>query len=102
MRIYIYSLWVFACFSLSAPLSAHADSNSTPGVKSEKLLETEKSWDGALYKSYPEGTPQLSVLKVTISPYTRMAWHEHPAPNVGYLLEGALTVEKNPQVKNAP
>ncbi|ERM00595.1 hypothetical protein Q644_25870 [Brucella intermedia 229E] len=64
-------------------------------MKSEKLLESEQSWDGTVYKSYPEGTPQLSVLKITISPFTRLAWHEHPAPNVGYVLEGGvLTVEK--------
>ncbi|KAB2725214.1 cupin domain-containing protein [Brucella intermedia] len=94
MRLYVYSLWFFASFSLIFPLSAHADANNTPGVKSEKLLETEQSWDGTVYKAYPEGTPQLSVLKITISPYTSLAWHEHPAPNVGYILEGVLTVEK--------
>ena len=93
MRLYIYSLCFLSSFSLFVPLSAHADANNTPGVKSEKLLESEQSWDGTAYKSYPEGTPQLSVLKITISPFTRLAWHEHPAPNVGYVLEGVLTVE---------
>ena len=64
MRLYIYSLCFLSSFSLFVPLSAHADANNTPGVKSEKLLESEQSWDGTAYKSYPEGTPQLSVLKL--------------------------------------
>ncbi|MDL4454994.1 cupin domain-containing protein [Klebsiella michiganensis] len=63
-------------------------------INVEKLLETEKSWDGIYYKKYPKGTPQLSVLKITIAPKTRLAWHKHPIPNVAYVLSGILTVEK--------
>lgn len=47
-----------------------------------------------IYKEYPKGTPQLSVLKITIAPNTSLAWHEHPIPNAAYVLNGVLTVEK--------
>lgn len=60
----------------------------------EKLLETEYSWDGTLYSSYPTGTPQLSVLKITIPPETSLDWHKHPIPNAAYVQQGELTVEK--------
>lgn len=71
-----------------------AQSEGTAGIKVEKLLETDKSWDGVLYKAYPKGTPQLSVLKITVAPNTSLAWHEHPMPNAAYVLNGVLTVEK--------
>jgi quercetin dioxygenase-like cupin family protein len=76
------------------PFFAMALSGGTPGINVEKLLETEKSWDGILYKEYPMGTPQLSVLKITVAPNTSLAWHEHPTPNAAYVLNGVLTVEK--------
>jgi quercetin dioxygenase-like cupin family protein len=79
---------------LTTPLFTVAQGSGTPGINVEKLLETEKSWDGVLYKVYPQGTPQLTVLKITIAPYTSLTWHEHPIPNAAYVLNGVLTVEK--------
>ncbi|MEN3258658.1 cupin domain-containing protein [Sodalis endosymbiont of Spalangia cameroni] len=74
-------------------IQAH-ESNKDGGINVEKLLETEKSWDGVAYQAYPKGTPQLSVLKITVAPNTSLPWHEHPIPNAAYVLKGALTVEK--------
>ena len=79
---------------LYTPLFTAARSDGTPGINVEKLLETEKSWDGVLYKEYPKGTPQLSVLKITVAPNTSLAWHKQPIPNAAYVLNGVLTVEK--------
>lgn len=79
---------------LTTPFITMAQSGGTPSINVEKLLETEKSWDGLFYKEYPKGTPQLSVLKITVAPNTSLAWHEHPIPNAAYVLNGVLTVEK--------
>lgn len=81
-------------FCLSLSFSATAETTQAPGIHVEKLLESEKSWDGETYKAWPEGTPQLSVLKITIAPHTTMAWHIHPIPNAAYVLSGILHVEK--------
>ncbi|PKH24704.1 cupin [Enterobacterales bacterium CwR94] len=83
-----------ACAFLLSSHAALAHSASAPGVSIEKLLETEQSWDGERYSTYPQGTPQLSVLKITIAPNTALAWHTHPIPNAAYVAEGVLTVEK--------
>jgi quercetin dioxygenase-like cupin family protein len=64
------------------------------GIKVEQLLKADTSWDGVPYKKYPEGKPELSVLKITIPPHTKMQWHTHPMPNVAYVLSGELTVVK--------
>ncbi|MFT4465363.1 MAG: hypothetical protein ACMX3H_19680 [Sodalis sp. (in: enterobacteria)] len=80
-------------------IQAH-ESNKDGGINVEKLLEMEKSWDGVSYQAYPKGTPQLSILKITVAPNTSLPWHEHPIPNAAYVLKGALTVEKKRMAKN--
>lgn len=63
-------------------------------VTSETLMKTSFSWDGSPYVSYPQGRPEISVLKITVPPRTELDWHTHPIPNVGYVLSGYITVEK--------
>jgi len=70
--------------------SASADET----VQTEVLSRSSASWDGTPYQSYPSGTPELTVLKITIPPHATLPWHTHPMPNAGYVLSGVLTVEK--------
>jgi quercetin dioxygenase-like cupin family protein len=63
-------------------------------VTAETLLKTGASWDGTAYPRYPEGAPELTVLKITIPPRTELPWHTHPMPNAAYVVSGELTVEK--------
>ncbi|MEN8617843.1 cupin domain-containing protein [Shewanella baltica] len=84
----------FCLVFLITPFTTSAQNTDTAGINVEKLLETEQSWDGVVYKEYPKGTPQLSVLRITVAPNTSLAWHEHPIPNAAYVLSGILTVEK--------
>lgn len=62
-------------------------------IASELLLECNCAWNGQLYGAYPQGTPQLSLMRLSIPPHTSLPWHTHPMPNVAYLLSGELTVE---------
>lgn len=72
-----------------------APAQSAPsGIHAETLLQTSKAWDGSPYTAYPKGRPQITVLKITIPAHTTLPWHTHPMPNVGYILSGELTVEK--------
>jgi quercetin dioxygenase-like cupin family protein len=72
---------------------AYAISNNPEATISKVLLKTSQSWDGVSYDHYPEGQPELSVLKMVIPPHTTLPWHTHPMPNAGYVLSGNLTVE---------
>ncbi|QPT12010.1 cupin domain-containing protein [Serratia rubidaea] len=74
--------------------SAHAHGDKRSGVETETLLESEHAWDGTQYSAYPQGTPQLSVLKITIAPNSSLDWHQHPIPNAAYVLSGVVTIEK--------
>ncbi|WP_337050106.1 cupin domain-containing protein [Serratia fonticola] len=80
---------------LLATSSAHADERNLQHVISnDVLLKTEFSWDGKRYTSYPVGLPELTVVKTIIPPYTTLPWHKHPIPLAGYVLSGALKIEK--------
>ena len=63
-------------------------------VQSELYLKTTKSWDGSEYLHYPEGKPEITVLKVIVPPKTELSWHTHPVISVVYLLAGKLNVIK--------
>ncbi|TBR36212.1 MULTISPECIES: cupin domain-containing protein [Dyella] len=61
---------------------------------SETLLRSSAAWDGTAYASYPSGSPQVSVLKITLPPHTILPWHRHPVINVAYVTDGSLHVER--------
>jgi quercetin dioxygenase-like cupin family protein len=68
--------------------------NDQSVVRSETLLRSSASWDGELYKSYPSGQPELSILKITVPPHTKLEWHSHPIPSAAYILAGELILER--------
>lgn len=67
---------------------------TAPGIQAETLLKTDSSWDGVPYTAYPQGRPELTVVRLTIPPYTALPWHTHPMPNAAYVVSGTITVEK--------
>lgn len=85
-----------ALLALTAALLPYAVALAVegPGVTVERLLDTDRSWDGTPYKAYPTGNADISVLKITIPPHTELKWHEHPMPNAAYVISGDLTVER--------
>ncbi len=60
----------------------------------EKLAETRRSWDGALLPKIQTKETKVSVLRISIAAGEKLAMHKHPVVNVGYLLQGELTVYK--------
>ncbi len=79
------------CTTVRSDEPTHPDA---PSPQTEVLLRTGFSWDGTPYRHYPEGTPEITVLKISVPPHSEVPWHLHPAPMVGYVLAGRLRVEK--------
>ena len=65
-----------------------------PQIEVQQILQTTQSWDGTNYQNYPTGQPQLTALRIKVPPNTALHWHHHPVISVGYVLSGALTLEK--------
>ena len=78
-----------ACLLLSGCVS----SPSKPQPERQILIQTSHSWDGNAYAAYPEGRPELTLLKLRIPANTALDWHTHPMPNLAYILSGELTVQ---------
>jgi quercetin dioxygenase-like cupin family protein len=56
------------------------------------LAKSTASWDGALLPAYPEGQPEITILKITIPPGARLPMHYHPVINAGVVTRGSLVV----------
>ncbi|NHN89284.1 cupin domain-containing protein [Acetobacter sp. LMG 1627] len=86
--------FLYAAFSalglLAIPPAAHASEGKT--ASAQILVKSSASWNGKPYTAYASGTPEMTVLKLTIEPWAALPWHTHPFPNAGYVLEGALTI----------
>ncbi len=72
-------------------ISLNAAGNTNEIVVTQ-LVKTTKSWDGNTLPCYPNGTPEITILKITIPPKTTLHKHYHPVINAGVLLSGSLTV----------
>lgn len=65
--------------------------NEAPAVV-KTLVKSTQRWDGALLPAYPQGQPEISILRITIPAGTQLHTHSHPVINAGVLLSGQLTV----------
>jgi quercetin dioxygenase-like cupin family protein len=89
-RIVLKTAALGVCLSF---LATAAQAQSTASAHADVLAKSTASWNGKPYQAYPQGTPQLTVLKMTIPAHTALPWHIHPVPNAGYVLSGQLTIE---------
>lgn len=64
----------------------------TDGVEAEILVQENRSWNGAPLPPYPQGEPEVSIIRIRIPPGSELPMHLHPVINAGVLLQGKLTV----------
>jgi quercetin dioxygenase-like cupin family protein len=58
----------------------------------EELAKSSLSWNWGALPEYPDGTPEITILRITIPPNVKLPLHTHPVINAGVLLSGELTV----------
>ncbi len=61
-------------------------------VEVNQLAKSTKSWDGETLPQYPQGQPEVTILKIKIPAGAKLEIHNHPVINAGVLLAGELTV----------
>ncbi len=61
-------------------------------TESVELLKTSQSWDEAELPNYPEGKPELRVIKVTLPPHSKLPKHHHDIMSYGVVNKGQLTL----------
>ena len=60
----------------------------------ETLARSSSSWDGEALPAYPQGKPEVTILRIKIPAGAKLEMHNHPVINAGVLLAGELTVVK--------
>jgi quercetin dioxygenase-like cupin family protein len=78
--------------SLALLLSSTAQAVDTESVTTEVLAKTGISWDGSPLPAYPDKSPEITILRITIPAGTSLPLHRHSVINAGVLLSGELTV----------
>ncbi len=92
-RVYLGSLFLVVALCVNVMCSSSNAAEDTPASTTIKLLDgVQTSWDGADLIDYPTGKPAITLLKITVAPKSKLPQHYHPVINVGYMLEGTLTV----------
>ncbi|GAU09492.1 cupin [Desulfoplanes formicivorans] len=77
---------------LTCILSTNAFALNEQSVTVDVLTKTTSSWNGETLPAYPNGQPEVTILKIEIPPKMKLPLHEHPVINAGVLLKGELTV----------
>ena len=77
---------------LVALLSGAVQAQDSTGVTVSVLAKGDSSWDGTPLPAYPDKRPEITILKITLSPGTALPMHRHPVINAGVLSSGELTV----------
>lgn len=62
-------------------------------TKVYQLAKSCVSWDDALLPAYPQGHPEITILRIVIPAGGILVKHKHPVINAGVLLKGELTVQ---------
>lgn len=83
---------IYVAVFLTLLITTPALASEAQGVKAVQLAKATTSWNGAPLPAYPAGQPQITILRITIAPKTRLPIHKHPVINAGVLLKGELTV----------
>ncbi|MBL6956733.1 MAG: cupin domain-containing protein [Chlorobium phaeobacteroides] len=78
------------CFSLLFSGSLYA--REPLAVKVDVLEKTGVSWNDTALPDYAKGSPEVTILRISIPPGVRLPLHTHPYINAGVLLHGKLSV----------
>ena len=79
-----------ATVQVSPEVSKAIADERSPVVK--ELVKSTQSWNGELLPAYPQGQPEISILRISIPAGTWLHTHSHPVINAGVLISGQLTV----------
>jgi quercetin dioxygenase-like cupin family protein len=82
----------------AVPAFAQDKSKEAAGSEAKVVLKTTKTMvDGPL--AYPSsGTPELTMMMVTMQPDGHTSLHKHPSPTGGFVIDGSVEVRADDKV----
>ncbi len=61
-------------------------------IKTTELICTSQSWDGATLPDFPNGKPELRIIRIEFPVGAKTGWHHHTVVNYGIVQQGELTI----------
>ena len=61
-------------------------------IKTTELIRTSQCWDGAQLPDFPQGKPELRVIRLDFPIGAKTGWHHHTVVNYGIVQQGELTI----------
>ena len=61
-------------------------------IKTTELIRTSQSWDGTQLPDFPQGKPELRVIRLDFPVGAKTGWHHHTVVNYGIVQQGDLTI----------
>lgn len=61
-------------------------------IKTTELIRTSQSWDGARLPNFPNGKPELRIVRLDFPVGAKTGWHHHTVINYGIVQQGELTI----------
>jgi len=83
---------IFLAIFVTSFVFITACASNLNNVVVEQLAKSSSSWDGNALPAYPQGQPEVTILKIKIPAGAKLEMHHHPVINAGILLKGELTV----------
>jgi len=80
------------CILFTILIAGCASPRYANDVRSVQLIKSTASWNGQPLPAYKMGTPEITLLRITIPPGYTLPVHTHPVINAGVLIKGELTV----------
>lgn len=78
--------------SFISSFSSSCTKKEEENIQITTILETTKSWNGALLPKFTDAQPKVTISKVVIPPKAKLPKHIHPVITTGMLTKGELTV----------
>ncbi|MEB3332619.1 MAG: cupin domain-containing protein [Synechococcaceae cyanobacterium] len=88
----LLGLGLSAATALPVRALGEAHLSTSPEVRTEVLVRSDRSWNGSPLPAYPSGQPQLTLVRITIPAGITLPKHHHPVITAGVLLQGRLKV----------
>ena len=86
----VLSVVLLLSHSCSMVRNSPGANQTSPDVK--ELIKTTQSWDGECLPAYPQGKPEITILRIIIPAGAQLKTHSHPVINAVVLISGQLTV----------
>jgi len=96
VAVFLLATTMIGCSSMF-PQTGHKPQQK---AMAKLLVKSTSSWDGSQLPAYPQGKPEITIIRVIVPPHKKLSIHEHPVISAIVILKGQFTIttEKNKQL----